>query len=365
LFPQAQRDTDTLDLGYHYDPLDYAIDACVTNATITVLPGTALAGYAGSNGGNYGIWLCTNGVINCAGTATSPNYFVQYNTVQEQSTTNWADTDWSALLITPDAPDSSSANFNFTEWSILTSANQITGLLTACPVTLGNCQFYGGSIAASSGPVLAVTNCLFRRDNFTMRDSALGNVSLTLENNLFWQGEVTVRHMASGIFTVRDNLFDRSTNTMVTGTLNYSANNAYVTTNYGLLTPETNDVILTSPPSYQTGALGSYYYPGSLTSLIYKGSQLASAAGLYHYTVLTNLSSTNIEGTNIVSIGFHYVGVGTNGMPISTPGDGIPDYIADANGNGIVDPGEISWTNYVSLNGLITPSGLVVYTRFH
>jgi hypothetical protein len=33
----------------------------------------------------------------------------------------------------------------------------------------------------------------------------------------------------------------------------------------------------------------------------------------------------------------------TSGNPLSTPDDGIPDYIADANGNGIDDPGETPW----------------------
>ena len=69
-----------------------------------------------------------------------------------------------------------------------------------------------------------------------------------------------------------------------------------------------------------------------------------------------------VEGTNIVSIGYHYVATDTNGIPLSTPRDGIPDYIADANGNGLVDAGEISWTNYNSLNGLSGANGLLVFT---
>jgi hypothetical protein len=49
-------------------------------------------------------------------------------------------------------------------------------------------------------------------------------------------------------------------------------------------------------------------------------------------------------------------------VSISTPGDTIPDYIADANGNGIADSGETSWTNYVSPNGLTAGNGLQVFT---
>jgi hypothetical protein len=35
--------------------------------------------------------------------------------------------------------------------------------------------------------------------------------------------------------------------------------------------------------------------------------------------------------------------VGANGLPLDTNGDGIPDYLEDVNGNGLVDSGEIDW----------------------
>jgi hypothetical protein len=98
--------------------------------------------------------------------------------------------------------------------------------------------------------------------------------------------------------------------------------------------------------------------------LINAGSCTANIAGLYQFTVITNMvNGLEIKETNsIVDLGYHYVAVNSNGIPISTPGDGIPDYLADANGNGIVDPGEISWTNYYSPNGLTLSSGLMVFT---
>ena len=359
-FPQAQRDTDTPDLGYHFDPIDFAIDIAVSNAIMTVLPGTTLAGYASSTGANYGIWLYTNGMVNCTGTATSPNYFVQYNAVQEQSNTNWATMNWGGLLATPDQPDISTANFAFTYWAVFADAGQIAGYGNVCPVTLQNCQFYGGTVSASAGPVLMVTNCLCHRVNFTVRDSGIGNISPTCENNLFLEGELTVRHIDSGIYTFRDNLFDQTAVSIVSGTVNVCSNNAYVTTNNGVLTPENNDIILTASPAYQLGALGQNYYPTSL-SLIHAGSQSAPAAGLYHYTVTTNNA---IEGTNTASIGFHYVAVGSNGLPLDANGDGVPDFIEDANGNGVVDSGEIDWlvSGDIGLTVIITQPqpGLVI-----
>jgi hypothetical protein len=85
--PVVQRNTGALDYGYHYDPIDVAILAYVTNATVTVLPGTVLATYGA--GSWYGISLTGGSTLYCQGTATSPVYIVDYNTVQEQSAANF------------------------------------------------------------------------------------------------------------------------------------------------------------------------------------------------------------------------------------------------------------------------------------
>jgi hypothetical protein len=328
--PQALRNIGVPDLGYHYFPLDYALnDINVTNATITVLPGTALAGC----GAMYGVYLVTNGILNCQGTATSPNYFVQYNTVQEQSTTNWADTDWFGLIKSPATADSSSANFSFTDWSVLADANQIYGGGPACPFALQNCQLYTGTILAT-GPVISATNCLFQRANFTVSDRTSGTVSQSFFNNLFWEGVLTVTHHSTGSYIFRDNLFIQTSNTL-TGTINYCSNNAYVTTNFGLLSPTNSDVFLTNSPAFEMGALGQFYYPTTQTNLIHQGSQPAPAAGLYWYTVTTN---NVIEGTNTVSIGFHYVATDTNGVPLGGEDGGVADYLEDPSGNGVLNP---------------------------
>ena len=39
----------------------------------------------------------------------------------------------------------------------------------------------------------------------------------------------------------------------------------------------------------------------------------------------------------------------TNGVPVDTDGDGVPDYLEDANGNGLLDSGETSYTNATDL----------------
>ena len=68
LFPQAQRDYGANpDLGYHYDPIDFAFGAVLmTNATLTVTPGTVIAGF-NTNGDGYGLAVCTGAQLLCQG----------------------------------------------------------------------------------------------------------------------------------------------------------------------------------------------------------------------------------------------------------------------------------------------------------
>jgi hypothetical protein len=104
--------------------------------------------------------------------------------------------------------------------------------------------------------------------------------------------------------------------------------------------------------------LGNYYH--ATTDFQNRGSRTADLAGLYHYCVLTNqVKETNSQ----VDIGFHYV-VCTNGVPVDTDGDGIPDYLEDVNGNGNGGDDATSWQSYNSPNGLTGPSALQVFTPF-
>jgi len=116
-------------------------------------------------------------------------------------------------------------------------------------------------------------------------------------------------HTNSGIYTFRDNLFSQTAIDFY-ASIDVCSNNAYVTTNSGFLSPTNGAVFLSNSPAFQMGALGAYYYPTNQTNLIYAGSRTAAAAGLYHYTVMTN---NMIEGTNMVSIGFHYIAVDASG----------------------------------------------------
>ena len=66
-------------------------------------------------------------------------------------------------------------------------------------------------------------------------------------------------------------------------------------------------------------------------------------------------------GTNQVSIGFHYLRTSAGGVPLDSDGDGIPDWMEDANGDGSTTGDASSWTTYTSPNGVGT-GALILFT---
>lgn len=361
-FPQWIRDDSgaAVDLGYHYDVVDYAINFTVSNATLNVLPGTALA----AEGSNYGLGLYANSSLNCTGTATDPINIFRYNCVQEMATTNWGSGTFESDVYCDSATNLS---FCFVNWSELGNTNmnelEITSNETVFPVSAFGCQFYSGRVGAEQ-PEMDMTNNLFRRTAVFLKDNSGNNVNFY--NNLFESGSLTMRHDHGSTWSFSDNLFDETAISQ-DNPLDLSQYNGFVS-NYNRLNPtNAHDVIVRYSPAnlfteygpyYEIGPLGPYYYPTNYP-LVNAGSRTAAAAGLYHYTVLTNANL--VEGTNRVSIGYHYVGVDTNGIPLDTGGGGIPDYLADSNGNGVYDAGDIcNWQT----NMTCPASGMLDYAMY-
>ena len=350
LGPQAQRDTDTPDLGYHYDPLDYVVSGrTLTNATLTLTNGVALGTYGAAT--SYGIYIRKGGNLVSEGTADRLNQIGRYNTSQEQATTNWSATTVAhSVKISTDGATKPAGSFRFTGWSLLGGKGyhffaDYPGITT--PFGFQDCQFGPGAVYAAQCSV-ALTNCLLERPNLNLDDDG-GNYGYYGFNNLFRAGTVTLNRNGSTAWLCKDNLFDQST-ISATASLTHG-NNGYVTNANRLSPNQATDKILTNAPIYQTSFLGNYYYPtngGLLSTLLNAGSRSATNAGLYHYTVTTN----QVQETNsTVDIGFHYVAEDTKGVLIDSNGDGLSDYLQDRNGNGVYDSPDPSDFNSPDTDG--------------
>jgi hypothetical protein len=351
----AMRDTDLPDLGYHYDPLDYAANRLwISNATLTVTEGVAIAGYA-TNSNEYLAVLAENGSLICEGSASRPNHLVAFYNVQEAANTNWQRLPY--FLLTPWwSATPGPLRCRFTEFSSVAGGPYyFQNWDSAAPTaSFTDCQFYGNGIYAASYPTdgarLTFTNNLFHRVN-----SLIWADDVFFYNNTFYNGALDFLYGGNG--AVHDNAFDSTSISQYFDVTN--SHNAY-TTNCARITPTgTNDVLVNSI-SWQTGTLGRFYLTNN-TALMNAGSRNATNAGLYHYTMLTN----NVKETDtVVDIGFHYVATDAYGVPLDYDGDGLADYWEDWNGNGSYDSGsgESDWQTYNSPNGLSGSPSLKVFT---
>ncbi len=347
--PQVPRDTNAAPaLGYHYDPIDYAVSGVsLNNAIVAVYPGTVIAAFGTSNNAS-GLNLGTGTEFLCKGLATKWNRIVAYNTVQEQSGTTWQEpTNGLVTALNDDA--SSTFNCRFTDWSVPAQDEAflvVTNNNSQTSVSLRDCQFHGGSITlATTYFDPDVNNCLFDRVNF----SVIGASVFSFQNNLCWHGTFNFAPNNDEA-VVQNNLFDQTVipdNSSAYGTY-IGGYNACVTNCDQLQPVSTNDLVLTNPPVYRVGPLGNYYQPTN-SPLINAGSTNADQLGLYDYTVVTNLvSGQEIKETNsIVDIGYHYVAVDSNGVPLTTYTNGLPDYLVTSSTDPIAD-----WWEFVYFGNL-------------
>jgi len=81
-YPANSRDSGTLDLGYHYAPIDFLFSAdpgvVVTNATITLKDGVVV-----SHDDNLSLLLTGNSSLTSVGLPHKHNVFTFYTTVQD------------------------------------------------------------------------------------------------------------------------------------------------------------------------------------------------------------------------------------------------------------------------------------------
>jgi hypothetical protein len=223
-----------------------------------------------------------------------------------------------------------------------------------------NCEFRGGSMWSEIG-CQTFANCLFDRvTTFFIMNSLDPAMNVFNMGNCTMHGGTLSLYQGSGASSVITNCaFDCTSipNYRVNPAANY---NAYISGQQRVQPQGGNDLV-TANFNWQTSWLGNYYLPTN-SPLINAGSTTADMVGLYHFTTQTN----QIKETNsVVDIGYHYVALNPQFStinPVDTDGDGTPDYLEDVNGNGLVDNGENSWTNYNSANGLTAGNGLLVFT---
>ena len=225
-------------------------------------------------------------------------------------------------------------------------------------------EIHGGCLG---GYVLSCyfTNCLIDRVLLAQVEGWPGNAFICT-NCTFHGGSLDLNVNYTPIpIAVRDCAFDGDTLSVTS----YAANsnyanydyNAFTTTNSSLRFPigGTHDAFATNGMNWQSSWFGNFYLPTN-SPLIAAGDVTANVVGLYHFTTQTNQV---IEGDSQVDIGYHYVATDSNGNPLDTSGDGIPDYLKDANGNGIFDAGNpYNWLIYNSQNGLSSTNVLQVFT---
>jgi hypothetical protein len=341
--PQAQRDnTGTPDLGYHYDPIDYSFGGCSAGSNFTFTAGTVVGWFRTSSGwyeAGYGIDMDAGVTVLFSGTATAPDYWVRLNTVQEQDYTAGYGQAGIETWVNSNLPTVSG---QFLRCSAM--AGELRSYFSddsgSIQAYMANCEFWGGSLDAY-GDYMYFTNCLMQRVDMELWNGNTTSARIAWDCTFFC-GEFDIERTSGGStpVSVRNSSFD---GTSISTTDYYGSNPTYSDYNYNAYTNSTdpfsiggaNDVPGTTF-NFQTSWFGNYYLPTN-SPLINVGSTTANLLGLYHFTTQTNQT---VEGDSTVDIGYHYVATDAYGNPLDSNDDGIPDYIEDANGNGITDPGE-------------------------
>ncbi|MCG8575101.1 MAG: hypothetical protein MI810_09480, partial [Flavobacteriales bacterium] len=365
------RDNDQLDLGYHYPVADYALgNAKVEDGvSIQIDKGCVLMTYAFT-----GFEMWGDSQIHMNGTATQPVVCVQYRSFQEQST-SWGLNNFYAVCIDADNAseditlklEHAHCHGLYKHYQFVSVHKDGFGSPNVYPdIQIKHCQLFstrdGISVDYNDDYAfvqLDLINNLFYLSEFKFE----GHYRAEMYNNFLWKNESVYFHpMSSGLYrwNVYDNFF--YDNFLLGSNHSYidHGDNGYIdnpSSSYERLTPtQSSDVVYYSDRTFSSGHLGNFYQDSSTSTLWDVGSRLASAAGLYHYTARDTYAK---ETTSTVDIGFHYVATDTNGYPIDTDGDLIPDYLEDADGDGVFDTGESDWQS--SENGTTGVPGLQVF----
>ena len=353
---------------YHYDSLDYVVGGCDLHSNLTFTVGTAVGYFQGYGGVSlssqpYGISLNNGANLSFNGSPTQPGYFANYSMVQEGGNGNWTTRGYmGGIVLNGSTTPYPQLSGDFTKYTV-DAGNVIfrdAPAYGACGFF--NCEFYNGNIGTYEIPAAYFTNCLFFRDNVEFPDQDYA-VSFSFVNCTFYDGLLAMSRVSglngdsASFWLIKNTAFDGTAfawadNLNGNPTNTFYDYNAYNTNNLSWQTypfpypPQygTNEVV--GPNDLMIGGyyresswFGNFYLPSD-SPILAMGSTNANFLGLYQFTTQTNQTP---QEDNLVDIGYHYVATDGNGNPRDNGGNGIPDYLEDANGNGVVDSGELDW----------------------
>jgi len=353
--PQAQRDFDVPDRGFHYDALDYAFGGLNAGTNVVFTAGTAIGWFElpGSSGPGYGLSLPNDVTAMFTGTATLPCVFARYSTVQEGVNGHWKDKGWLAgirstgTMIT-NRPSRVVAQFLH---SYLPAGGpcHFRDYNNMLRVTANHSEFYVGNLGGYNTQS-SYTNCLFDRI-YLVNNTSVSTAWFILRNTTHYGGWIDFGHSESGppywFSSIVDCAFDGTAITMGNPS---GGNPLYVFNDFNAYLVGSNNTIPAGPNDINVGSFGwmsgwsrpgRFFLPWTTSPLVDGGSTTADQRGLFHFT--TSPSDGMKEEDSQVDIGYHYVAVDWPDIPMDEDQDGTPDYIEDANGNGILDSGEARW----------------------
>lgn len=343
LSPANSRDTNTLDLGYHYAPIDFLFSSAgqgviVTNASLTLRDGVVVA-----HDNPTAFILTGTSSLSSVGLPHRLNVLTYHTTVQERkSASHTNSTKYAFYSYGAYNAGTRSTTLAFTAFEGAGVPSYLClywddGFVTHT-VSYRDCQmaFMRADLGSSGGQsyTISLINNLWLQPtynsfgpfhHFIANQTVRGGSFSIYGDGLDWRDSLlhsanVYLYALSGGVTNRNNLFVSLTSFSSTGT------------NISCLT--------NSSFTFATGRLGPWYH--SSTTGVNQGSRTAGAATLYHHTVKTDQTK---DGAPTVDIGFHYVALNGSGWPVDTDSDGVPDYLEDANGNGALDSGETQFNN--------------------
>ncbi|HEV2454489.1 MAG TPA: hypothetical protein VGY98_09515, partial [Verrucomicrobiae bacterium] len=199
LNPYAARDTNstvngTVDLGWHYEPIDFAFGGCSLKSNLTVTAGTAVGCFDDSG---YGISLGNGAVLALNGTAMQPCLFAFADMIQEGNG-NWTGGEGGgnsgAFYFTGSVQSSPPlVSSTFTKYM----ADNYRAFFDSTSWGAGifkNCEFYNITASAYKLNYLTFTNCLFFRASLSFWDTYVLN--FTNENCTYYDGQLALARIS-------------------------------------------------------------------------------------------------------------------------------------------------------------------------